>query len=212
MVRTRTDLKASFSVLCGAALTIAMAASALGYAGETPTNATLSTEGDIQPGIPIPLSATVLGPSGTGVPDVTVTFTITDAPPGADDVLSPRATSQIEGVTATTVLFIPDQPTEPIGVFAVGSTASDVTDADGAATVSLILDAVVGSRTITASANGEVLGSITIVLEPDSLPNTAVSVPAAPANPVPVALVLIGGVAAAFGLRRLTRSHREEQS
>lgn len=199
-------------MLGAAALTISIAAGVLGYAGETPTNATLSTVGDIQPGTPIPLSATVLGPSGTGVPDVTVTFTITEAPPGADDVLSAPATGQIEGVTATTVVFVSDQPMEPIGVFAVGSTATDVTDADGVATVSLTLDAVVGSRTISASANGEVLGSITIVLQADSLPNTATSAPTAPVNPVPIALVLLGGVAAAFGLRRTGRSQGEQQS
>lgn len=150
-----------------AILSSATVASVVGYEGEIPATVTVTAGGAVLAGQPIPVCATVLGPSGTGVPDVTVTFDITSAPAGADDVLS---------------------------------STTDVTDADGVACVQLTLDAVVGSRTITASTGGAVLGSITIVLAAAGLPNTATAPGSAALVPMESVLIALLATAAAIGL------------
>ncbi len=159
-INRRAGTRTIRAVIGAAILSSATVASVLGYEGEIPATVTVTAGGAVLAGQPIPVCATVLGPSGTGVPDVTVTFDITSAPAGADDVLS---------------------------------STTDVTDADGVACVQLTLDAVVGSRTITASTGGEVLGSITIVLAAAGLPNTAAAAPGSLA-----VLALLGSVLVAL--------------
>lgn len=151
-------------MIAGAILSSAMAVVAFGYEGEVPATVTMTVRGAVLAGQPIPVCATVLGPSGTGVPDITVTFNIASAPAGADDVLS---------------------------------STTDVSDGNGVACVELTLDAVVGSRTITASAEGEAVGTITIVLAASGLPNTAAA-PGFGGMLVPLGILL--AISGAIGL------------
>lgn len=152
------------AIIAAAILSLGAIAATLGYEGEVPATVTMTTAGAVLAGEPIDVCATVLGPSGTGVPDITVTFDITSSPAGADDVLS---------------------------------STTGVSDGDGVACVELTLDAVVGSRTITASAEGEAVGTITIVLAASGLPNTA----AAPGfGGMLVPLVILLAISGAIGL------------
>lgn len=185
-----------------------MATGLLAYEGEVPANVTVSVTGDIVAGEPIPISAAVLGPSGTGVPDIAVTFEITVAPPGADDALTTPA-SAMDTETPHAIFAIyragaREAPQPPDASHA--SVATVVTNDDGIATVNLILDAVVGSRTIEADAEGEALGAVTITLQPSGLPNTA-GVPASseapPILPSVIAVLIAATLVFVFGSRRL---------
>lgn len=158
-------------------ITLVMAPAASGYEGEVPATVTVTATGDVVPGEPIAISATVLGPSGTGVPDVTVTFTITVSPPGAHDVLTNNPTAMNSGLPTAVFAVYRSGAVEPTRapVADHASVAQATTDANGVATVYLILDAVAGSRTITADAEGQARGTVTVILAPAGLPNTAVA-------------------------------------
>jgi hypothetical protein len=156
---------------------IAAAGAALAYTGEVPANVTVTTSGPIVAGSPIAVHATVLGPSATGVPNVSVAFAITCAPAGAADKLS---------------------------------ASSAVTDANGVATVNLTLSAVAGQRCVSATAEGGVLGQVSINLLPSGLPNTSTSEPTS-GSPVPLGLALILAAAGLVAMRRSLRPRGETQ-
>lgn len=174
-VRRPAATRTILAIVAAAILSVGTIASALGYEGEVPATVTMTTAGAVLAGEPIDVCATVLGPSGTGVPDITVTFEITSAPAGADDVLS---------------------------------STTDVSDGDGVACVELTLDAVVGSRTITASAEGEAVGTITIVLAAAGLPNTSVASGPGEAFVPLVAFLAIAGAVALLHRRAIRRGRQ----
>ena len=168
-------LRRTVSLLGAAFLIGALAAPVSAYTGEVPANITVTHSGAVKCNTAIPLSAVVDGPSGTGIPGVVVTWSVTNAPAGSHDSLG-------SGTTTT------------------GTT--------GTATNTLTLSCVVGTRTVTATAQGGVLGSISVRLGSSGLPNTS-TVPDAPPAQLPLGAVLLGLLAAvAVGVTLGTRRSR----
>lgn len=85
-------------------LVLLFAVPAAAYRGEEPATVTVTSlvaGVEARCGDPIMLLATVLGPSGTGIPDHQVRWAITEAPPGAEDRLASTTTVTNERGRAT---------------------------------------------------------------------------------------------------------------
>src|SRR5437762_9981309 len=83
------------------------APTAFGYAGETAVTVTVTgPTGALQCGTGYTLSATVIGASGTPVPNKGVNWSIQSGPAGATDTIAPvSSTTNSSGVAQTTVTF-----------------------------------------------------------------------------------------------------------
>ena len=93
------------SLVGAVVLVCVLAVPALAIYPEASVNVTLSGQvAGVTCGTAIPLSATVDGASGTGVPGVVVTWTIASSPSGANDKLgSASTTSGANGVATNTL-------------------------------------------------------------------------------------------------------------
>jgi hypothetical protein len=163
--------------LVGAAILVSvLAVPALAYNGEVPVNITVSGQvAGVTCGTAIPLSATVDGASGTGVPGVVVTWTIASSPSGANDKLG---------------------------------SASTTSGANGVATNTLTLSCVTGNRVVHASAQGGVLGAISINLSASGLPNTSTMPDGHTSPSLPAASLLFLAIAIGFGMALGVRRFR----
>jgi hypothetical protein len=94
------------SLVCAVILACILAVPVLAYTGEVPVNITLTLSGKVACSKAIPLSATVDGASGTGVPGVAVTWTIASSPSGANDKLGSSVTTTGANGVATNTLTL----------------------------------------------------------------------------------------------------------
>ena len=90
--------------------------------------------------------------------------------------------------------------TSPSGAHDKLGSATSTSGANGAATNTLTLSCVTGKRVVQASAQGGVLGAISINLAPTGLPNTATAPDTHPSPSLPATSLLFMAIATGFGI------------
>lgn len=181
--RSRTS-----ALLAGIGLALTLASPAFGYGPQVPTTITVTpSSGTFECGHPERVTATVLDQDGLPIKDVIVTWSFASSPSSADRILQTTSKTNKDGVAQTMVKLAC-----VAGDRTIRATAGGV---QGTAVVHVSLASL-------GKPGGAVLGATG-----RPLPNTATvsDVPPPAGLPLPIVLVALTSVAAAFVARRSLR-------